>query len=99
MRRFSKEQAARANDLTDSTSAEDGEGAICHEEDAAGSQGAGESALSRREKKKLEQLEIQAILEEEGVLDEMEGKQVNHHLCLNPQLAMHCLVFVWPGST
>lgn len=31
---------------------------------------------SRRERKKKEQLEIKAILEEEGILDEMEGKQV-----------------------
>jgi hypothetical protein len=33
--------------------------------------------ISRRERKKKEQMEIQAILEEEGVLDEMEGKQVS----------------------
>ena len=33
--------------------------------------------LSRREKKKLEAAEVQAILEEEGVLDEEEGKQVS----------------------
>lgn len=34
--------------------------------------------ISRRERKKKEQMEIQAILEEEGVLDEMEGKQVSN---------------------
>jgi hypothetical protein len=34
----------------------------------------GEAALSRRERKKQEQLEIQRMLEEEGILDEEEGK-------------------------
>ena len=33
--------------------------------------------ISRRERKKKEQLEIQAILEDEGILDEMEGKQAD----------------------
>lgn len=33
--------------------------------------------LSRRERKRLEQQEIQAILEDEGILDEMEGKQAD----------------------
>jgi len=32
---------------------------------------------SRRERKKKEQMEIQAILEEEGILDEQEGKQAD----------------------
>jgi hypothetical protein len=33
--------------------------------------------ISRRERKKKEQQEIQAILEDEGILDEMEGKQAD----------------------
>lgn len=33
--------------------------------------------ISRRERKKKEQMEIQAILEDEGILDEMEGKQAD----------------------
>ena len=36
-----------------------------------------ESALSRRERKRKEQQEIQSILEEEGVLDEEEGRQAD----------------------
>jgi NFACT protein C-terminal domain len=33
--------------------------------------------MSRRDRKKQEQLEIQAIMEEEGILDEEEGKQAD----------------------
>jgi rubrerythrin len=44
---------------------------------------AAEEAESRRERKKKEQQEIMAILEEEGVLDEMEGKQVRHETGCN----------------
>jgi hypothetical protein len=75
MRRFSKELAASAaagvedsGDLSASDAAQEGEG----NEAAA----VGETHESRRERKRKEQMEIQAILEEEGVLDELEGKQV-----------------------
>lgn len=46
-------------------------------EDAGGEEPEGDTRESRRERKRKEQMEIQAILEEEGVLDELEGKQVN----------------------
>jgi NFACT protein C-terminal domain/Heterogeneous nuclear ribonucleoprotein Q acidic domain len=42
-----------------------------------GTDGTEESAMSRRERKKKEQQEIQDMLEEEGVLDEEEGKQAD----------------------
>ena len=42
-----------------------------------GVEGTEEHAMSRRERKKKEQQEIQSILEEEGVLDEEEGKQAD----------------------
>jgi hypothetical protein len=85
MRRFSKDTAAKT--ASSSASASAGvDGTIAGVEggveklsvaapaavvDAAEGEGA-ESAMSRRERKKKEQQEIQAILEEEGVLDEEE---------------------------
>jgi hypothetical protein len=45
--------------------------------DVATTQVQGDGDISRRERKKLEQQEIQAILEDEGILDEMEGKQAD----------------------
>ena len=47
------------------------------EEETGGVAGVGESAMSRRERKKKDQQEIQSILEEEGVLDEEEGRQAD----------------------
>ena len=47
------------------------------EEETGGVAGVGESVMSRRERKKKDQQEIQSILEEEGVLDEEEGRQAD----------------------
>lgn len=47
------------------------------EEETGRVAGVGESAISRRERKKKDQQEIQSILEEEGVLDEEEGRQAD----------------------
>jgi hypothetical protein len=59
-------------------------------EDAEGTE---REVVSRRERKKLEQMEIQAILEEEGVLDELEGKQADEleKLTGNPVAEDHLL--------
>jgi hypothetical protein len=100
MRRFSKELAASAaagvedsGDLSASDAAQEGEG----NEAAA----VGETHESRRERKRKEQMEIQAILEEEGVLDELEGKQVGVTIqAVNMSLDCDCSATGgWAGET
>ena len=90
MRRFSKESraAAESSKSVSSSSKIRDEDALIADDDAAVSNSMdvhheadttiqGESAMSRRERKKQEQLEIQNILDEEGILDEEEGKQAD----------------------
>lgn len=90
MRRFSKDSqaAAESSKSVSSSSKIRDEGALIADDDAAVSVSTdahndtdttiqGESAMSRRERKKQEQLEIQNILDEEGILDEEEGKQAD----------------------
>lgn len=76
MRRFSRERDAKSQkrdeeDHTASLVPSDLNGG--EDESISGDQ-QGATTLSRRERKKLEQQEIQEILEDEGVLDENEGK-------------------------
>jgi NFACT protein C-terminal domain/Heterogeneous nuclear ribonucleoprotein Q acidic domain len=90
MRRFSKDALAAADGAESSgkgssSSSSSNTGAIEEEElgvnantdKVEGADGTEESAMSRRERKKKEQQEIKDILEEEGVLDEEEGKQAD----------------------
>ena len=90
MRRFSKDaQAAAVNSKAVSSSSKARSADALTSDDEAGvSSGTtapdetdsaiqGESAMSRRDRKKQEQLEIQNILDEEGILDEEEGKQAD----------------------
>lgn len=90
MRRFSKDaQAAALNSKAVSSSSKvRSVDALTSDDEAGVSSGTtapddtdsaiqGESAMSRRDRKKQEQLEIQNILDEEGILDEEEGKQAD----------------------
>lgn len=90
MRRFSKDaQAAAVSSKAVSSSSKVRSADALNSDDEAGvgsgttgpddtdSAIQGESAMSRRDRKKQEQLEIQNILDEEGILDEEEGKQAD----------------------
>ena len=90
MRRFSKDtQAAAVSSKAvsssskarsaDALTSDDEEGVSCGTTAPDDTDPAiqGESAMSRRDRKKQEQLEIQNILDEEGILDEEEGKQAD----------------------
>ena len=73
MRRYSKEKQQRQEGAEEEPIAEVSAGDASEVVEEAI---ATETEMSRRERKKKDLSEIQAILEEEGVLDEMEGKQV-----------------------
>jgi NFACT protein C-terminal domain/Heterogeneous nuclear ribonucleoprotein Q acidic domain len=90
MRRFSKDAQAAAvsSKAVSSSSKVRSTDALTSDDEAGVSSGTtapddtdsaiqGESAMSRRDRKKQEQLEIQNILDEEGILDEEEGKQAD----------------------
>lgn len=72
MRRYSKEKQQREGAADEPV----GEESVGDMSEVVEEAMVAETDMSRRERKKKELSEIQAILEEEGVLDEMEGKQV-----------------------